>query len=58
MQRSVALNVVKAASRLKILARHARERLEEEQAAEALLEQGVPGLLQSPTGVLSVCRWR
>jgi hypothetical protein len=48
MQRTNALNVVKAASRLKVLARHARERLEQQQqAADGLLEQGqyitVPG---------------
>jgi hypothetical protein len=52
MQRTVALNVVKAASRLKVLARNARERLEQQQAAEALAEQGqYAPLPQTPGGL-------
>jgi hypothetical protein len=39
MQRTNALNVVKAMSRLKVLARHARERQEQQAAADALLQE-------------------
>lgn len=53
MQRTVALNVVKAASRLKVLARNARERLEQQQAAEALAEQGQYAPLPQTPGALS-----
>jgi hypothetical protein len=59
MQRTVALNVVKAASRLKVLARNARERLEQQQAAEAAeaLEQGqYAALPQTPGGLGSATR--
>lgn len=49
MQRTVALNVVKAASRLKVLARNAREAHErEQQAADALLASAEQGQYSPP----------
>jgi hypothetical protein len=51
MQRTVALNVVKAASRLKILARNAREAHErEQQEADALLASAAEQGQYSPLG--------
>lgn len=51
MQRTIALNVVKAASRLKVLARNARDAHErEQQAADALLASAEQGGQYSPLG--------